>query len=227
MSSAQPDARSLSSAERVSKRGARVVVVTGATGDAGRATCATLLAAGHSVVAVGSDADRLATVPASARLVCNLADADATRQLAARVRTEVGPADVLVHLVGGWRAGHGAEDWDWLEPRILTTLRYATLAFVDDLGASSAGRLIAIGSTGAAKPTWSGANYAVLKSAAEAWLAAVASGWRKAGTGAVVELLVTSIGEDGTPVDRVANGILDAIGGDATELNGSRIDLTA
>jgi len=67
----------------------------------------------------------------------------------------------------------------------------------------------------------------VLKSAAEAWLAAVASGWRKAGTGAVVELLVTSIGEDGTPVDRVANGILDAIGGDATELNGSRIDLTA
>lgn len=210
-----------------SVRAPRVVVVTGATGPAGTATAAALLAAGHTVVAVGSDADRLAPVPASVRLVCDLTDAAAASDLAARVRSEVGPADALVHLVGGWRAGHGAEDWDWLEPRILTTLRYATLAFVDDLSASPGGRLIAIGSTSAAKPTWSGANYAVLKTAADAWLAAVASGWRKAGTGAVVELLVNSIGGDGTPVEQIANRILEALDGDAAQLNGSKVDLTA
>lgn len=204
-----------------------VVVVTGATGEAGTAAAAALLNAGHTVVAVGSDEGRLASVPASACLVCDLTDAAATGALAGRVHDAAGPVDALVHLVGGWRPGHGIEDWDWLEPRILTTLRYATLAFIDDLTASPAGRLIAIGSTSAAKPTWSGANYAVLKTAADAWLSAVASGWRKAGTGAVVELLVSSIGGDGTPVDTIANGILDALGADATNLNGARIDLTA
>jgi 3-oxoacyl-[acyl-carrier protein] reductase len=204
-----------------------VVVVTGATGDAGRATTSALTAAGHTVVAVGSDADRLASVEASVRLVCDLTDAAATQVLADRVHSEVGPADGLVHLVGGWRGGHEAEDWDWLEPRILTTLRLATLAFHDDLTASPSGRLVTIGSTSAAKPTWGGANYATLKTAADAWVAAVASGWRKAGTAAAVTLLVSSLGGDGTPVDAVATRIASMWGEDATLLNGQRISLLA
>jgi 3-oxoacyl-[acyl-carrier protein] reductase len=202
-----------------------VVVVTGATGDTGRAACVALLAAGHTVVAVGSDESRLATVTASTRLVCDLTDAAATLALAAAVRAEVGRPDALVHLVGGWRAGHGNDDWNWLEPRILTTLRLATLAFMDDLTASPAGRLVTIGSITAAKPTWSGANYTTLKTAAQAWQTAVASAWRKAGTGAAIELLVQSIG-DGTPVEMIATRITELMGGNAAELNGSRVDLT-
>jgi NAD(P)-dependent dehydrogenase (short-subunit alcohol dehydrogenase family) len=201
------------------------VVVTGATGDTGRAVCSRLLADGMTVVAVGSDAGRLASVDASVRLVCDLTDPAATRDLAARVRREVGPADGVVHLVGGWRAGHDAEDWDWLEPRILTTLRLVTLAFHDDLTASSAGRLITIGSTSAAKPTWSGANYATLKTAADAWVSAVASGWRKAGVAAAVTLLVTSIGGDVTAVDAVAARISTLFSESAPAINGTRITL--
>jgi NAD(P)-dependent dehydrogenase (short-subunit alcohol dehydrogenase family) len=200
-------------------------VVTGATGEAGRATTSALLAAGHEVVAVGSNPDRLASVDATARFVCDLTDDAATRALADRVRSEFGPADGLVHLVGGWRGGHEAEDWDWLEPRILTTLRLATLAFHDDLTASTAGRLVTIGSTSAAKPTWGGANYATLKTAADAWVAGVASGWRKAGTAAAVTLIVSSLGGDGTPIDVVAARIAPLWGEDAATLNGSRIDL--
>lgn len=201
-------------------------VVTGATGDAGRAVCTALLAAGHTVLVVGSDAGRLTAVDASARLVCDLTDAQATRELAARVRTDVGPADALIHLVGGWRGGHEVEDWEWLEPRILTTLRLTTLAFADDLAASPAGRLVTIGSVAAAKPTWGGANYSVLKAAASAWVAAVASGWRKAGTGAAVELLVQSIGEDGTPPSLIAAKIAELLAAPTAELNGSQVDLT-
>jgi NAD(P)-dependent dehydrogenase (short-subunit alcohol dehydrogenase family) len=178
-----------------------------------------------TVVAVGSDAGRLASVDASVRLVCDLTDPAATRDLAARVRREVGAADGVVHLVGGWRAGHDAEDWDWLEPRILTTLRLVTLAFHDDLTASSAGRLITIGSTSAAKPTWSGANYTTLKTAADAWVSAVASGWRKAGVAAAVTLLVTSIGGDGTAVDAVATRISTLFSESAPAINGTRITL--
>jgi 3-oxoacyl-[acyl-carrier protein] reductase len=201
------------------------VVVTGATGDAGRAVCATLREAGMTVVAVGSDAGRLASVDASIRLVCDLTDAAATRDLALEVNEAVGAADGLVHLVGGWRAGHEPEDWDWLEPRLLTTIRSVTLAFHDDLTASPVGRLVAIGSVSAARPTWAGANYATLKTAADAWVAAIASGWRKAGTAAAVTLLVNALGDGGTPVDVVAHRIATLWSEDAAILNGARIDL--
>jgi NAD(P)-dependent dehydrogenase (short-subunit alcohol dehydrogenase family) len=203
-----------------------VVVVTGATGDAGRVVSAQLLAAGHTVVAIGSDAGRLDSVDASLRLVCDLTDGAATRDLTARVRADVGPADGLVHLVGGWRAGHEADDWDWLEPRILTSLRLATLAFHDDLTASPAGRLVTIGSTSASKPTWSGANYATLKTAADAWVAGIASGWRKAGTAAAVTFVVSSIGADGTPAQAIAARIGGLWSEPADALNGARISLT-
>ncbi|HEY1530930.1 MAG TPA: SDR family oxidoreductase [Galbitalea sp.] len=204
-----------------------VTVVTGATGDAGRAVCRALLNAGHTVVAVGSDEGRLAAVDATERLVCDLTDAAATRALASDVRERVGAVDGLVHLVGGWRGGHEPMDWDWLEPRILGTLRFATLAFHDDLSASPTGRLITIGSTSAAKPAWGAANYATLKTGADAWVSAIASGWRKAGTAAAVTLLVTSIGGDGTPVDAIAERIATVWGESAESLNGTRIDLTA
>ena len=202
------------------------VLVSGATGEAGRAVCTVLLAAGHTVVAVGSDAGRLESVDASFRFVCDLTDATATAGLATRVRAEVGSVDGLVHLVGGWRAGHEAEDWDWLEPRLLTSLRLTTLAFHDDLAASPSGRLVTIGSTSAAKPTWGGANYATLKTAADAWMAAIASGWRKAGTAAAVTLVVTSLGDGGTPVERVAARIGTLWTEEPAILNGAHIDLS-
>jgi 3-oxoacyl-[acyl-carrier protein] reductase len=199
------------------------IVVTGATGDTGRAVCTALLTAGNTVIAVGSDAVRLASVDASAHHVCDLTDPAATAALGAAV----GPIDGLVHLVGGWSTGHDAAGWDELEPRLVTSLRLATLAFVDQLAASEAGRLIVIGSVSAAKPTWGGANYSVLKATADAWVSAVASGWRKAGTAAAVTLVVKSIGDDGTPVDELVAAILPLWTEPAAELNGARIDLTA
>jgi hypothetical protein len=58
-------------------------------------------------------------------------------------------------------------------------------------------------------------------------MAAVASGWRKAGTAAAVTLLVQSIGGDGTPVERIADALLPVWDTPATDLNGARIALTA
>lgn len=203
----------------------RTIVVTGATGNSGRAVTSALSDAGHTVVAVGSNAERLASITANAHYVCDLTDAAAAAALGPRVREEVGPVDGLVHLVGGWRSGHDTDSWDWLEPRLVTSLRLATLAFHDDLTASSAGRLVVIGSASAAKPTWSGANYAVLKTTSNAWVVAVASGWHKAGTAAAVTLLVDSIGGDGTPVERIADAILPLWDAPAAVLNGMEIDL--
>ncbi|BDZ49425.1 oxidoreductase [Frondihabitans sucicola] len=202
-----------------------VIVVTGATGDAGRAVCRTLLSAGHLVVAVGTNADRLASVDASSRHVVELTSTEETLALAAAVRAEFGPADGVVHLVGGWRGGQAEADFDWLESRILRTLRQVTLAFHDDLGSAEHGRLVAIGSSTAAEPTWSNANYATVKTAADAWVRAVASGWRKAGRAAAVTVVVKAIGGDGTSPDTLADAILPLWSQPAAELNGARIDL--
>ena len=203
----------------------RTIVVTGATGDTGRAVTTVLSEAGHTVVAVGSNAERLSAVTANAHFVCDLTDAAATAELGTRVRDEVAPVDGVVHLVGGWLGGNDPEGWDSLEPRLLTSLRLVTLAFRDDLTASSAGRLVIVGSTSATKPTWSGANYSVLKAAEEAWMQAVASGWRKAGTAAAVTLSVRSVGDGGTSVERLAGAILPLWSADAAQLNGARVDL--
>ncbi|MCR8670021.1 SDR family oxidoreductase [Agrococcus sp. HG114] len=150
------------------------ILLAGATSALGHATASALLAAGHHVIAVGSNADRLGLVDASERFECDLADFEAVTALAA----EVGELDGLVHLVGGWRGGGGLAgqsdvDWAWLERRVVGTLRNTTRAFAGAIGRSDAGVIAIISSTGVERPTAGNANYVALKAAAEAWLAAV------------------------------------------------------
>lgn len=150
------------------------ILIAGATSALGHATASALLHAGHHVIAVGSNADRLGLVDASERVECDLTDLEAVEQLAA----EVGEVDGLVHLVGGWRGGGGLagqsdDDWAWLEARVVGTLRNTTRAFADAIGRSEAGVIAIVSSTGVERPTAGNANYVALKAAAEAWLAAV------------------------------------------------------
>jgi 3-oxoacyl-[acyl-carrier protein] reductase len=221
----------------------RVVVIAGASSAAGHAAAAALTARGERVVAVGSNADRLVDVDAAARFVCDLTRADEVHDLAARMRSEVGAADAVIHLVGGWKSGQDDESWQWLERQLVTTLRNTTLAFRDDLVASEAGRLAIVSATAAASPTWSNANYATAKAAAEAWVSAVGSGWAKAGTAAAVTFVVRSLsaggdpgggsggnggnsGNGATPVGVLGDAIAALWDAPASELNRARIDLT-
>lgn len=223
-----------------------VVIVTGATGVAGRPTCAALAAAGHRVVAVGRDEAGLAqlrTDRISGR-VCDLTEPVSVAELAGAVRQEMGAIDGLVHLVGGWRGGrtfaaNTDQDWKFLSASLIDTLRHVTLELHDDLLASRAGRAVIVSAQAAAKPTAGIANYASAKAAAEAWLQALADSlWRNQSrktidplpqTSAAVTLVVKAIGEqDGfTPPGELATRITALFDGDATELNGARIDLSA
>jgi NADP-dependent 3-hydroxy acid dehydrogenase YdfG len=163
----------------------RVVLLAGATSDAGLAAAQTLVAAGARVIATGRDNDKLATladrVPGITTELVDLTDETAVDELAARVHDSVGPIDGLLHLVGGFRRGEGIPgqsdaDWDALATS-LTALRHVSRIFYPDLVASSAGRLAIVSSTSAAKPHRNTANYSTIKAAAEAWTAAVASGF--------------------------------------------------
>ncbi|WP_405219265.1 SDR family NAD(P)-dependent oxidoreductase [Agrococcus sp. Ld7] len=150
------------------------ILIAGATSALGHATASALLEAGHHVIAIGSNADRLGLVDATEHFECDLTDADAVLALA----EQVGEIDGLVHLVGGWRGGGGLagqtdDDWAWLEARVVTTLRNTTRAFASAIGRSEAGVIAIISSTGVERPTAGNANYVALKASAEAWLAAV------------------------------------------------------
>lgn len=165
------------------------VLIAGATSPSGAATAAALSEAGASVIAVGTNPDRLHRLSAMADgvtgYVCNLADAEEVDSFAAQLHNDVGPIDGLIHLVGGWRGGGGIPgqsdgDWDFLHSSVVTTLRNTTRTFYADLLASDAGRMAIVSSTAAARPTSSGANYSAVKAAAEAWTMAVADGFRRA-----------------------------------------------
>lgn len=202
----------------------RVVVVTGATGPVGTEVCHLLDERGAIVLAVGTDEGRLEDVAATDRYVCDLADAEAVQELASVIEAEYGKVDGLLHLVGGWRPGHAADDYDWLEKRLLTTLRNVTLALHDDIGSSTSGRLAIVSSTGVDAPTWSNANYSTIKAASEAWVTSIASGWRKGRTAAAVTFVVKSVGDgpEHTSAGHIAEHLAALWEIDAPEINGRR-----
>lgn len=166
----------------------RTVLLAGGTSAAGRSAARVLRDAGATVVVVGSDARRLASVAEEidgvATEQCDLTDPDAVDALRDRVHAAHGGVDGILHLVGGWRGGGGLagqsdEDFAFLL-RSFTALRNVTRSFDEDLRTSDAGRLAIVSSTSVARPLAGGANYAAVKAASETWTRAVGQGFAKA-----------------------------------------------
>lgn len=205
----------------------RTVVVAGAGGAAGRAVCAALTAAGAHVVAVGSRAASLTDLDAAETSVVDLADPVAVAAWAADLRARRPSIDGLIHLVGGWRSGSGEDDWQWLERRVLTTLRVLSRELRDDLSASSAGRLAIVSSASVAQPRWGMANYVTLKAAAEVWVQALATGWRVKGTPTAAVTFVASALDDGDTIDQLAAACAGLWQVGHEELNGAVVQVSA
>ncbi|MFC5502201.1 SDR family NAD(P)-dependent oxidoreductase [Lysinimonas soli] len=207
----------------------RVVVITGATGATGRAAAAALSARGDTVVAVGTDAARLATVDAADRRVADLTDRAACDRLAAEVLAAHGRVDGLLHLVGGWRAGSDPADAEWLTARLVTTLMNVSDAFEPSLLAAPAGRLAIVSSTVVHRDAPPTSAYAAAKLAAEDWMAHLTTRW--AGTdAAAVTFVVRSIEEGapaapagGTSVATLAAALIGLWDRSANELAGARL----
>jgi NAD(P)-dependent dehydrogenase (short-subunit alcohol dehydrogenase family) len=227
-----------------------VIVVAGAAGGAGPPLVERLVRAGATVVAAGSNRERIDAVVSdltvripSARVhaaVVDLTDEQATREWAALVEREHGRVDGLVHLVGGWRGGTGIveadlADWIWLQDKLVRTLQHTSRAFHDAVKASPQGRLVLISSVEASAPTASNASYAAAKAAAEAWTLAVADSFKDTGSAAVIlriKALLTpamrlakpeAAFAGYTPVDELADTIHDLWLMPAADLNGQRL----
>lgn len=237
----------------------RTVVVAGSTSDAGGAVVRTLTEAGARVAAVDISEHRVQELANAHENVvgytCDLSDPEAVHRLATAVRFDLGPADGLIHLVGGWRGGGGIqeqtdEDWEFLHTSVFTTLRNTTRAFYEDLATSPAGRLAIVSAQAASSPTAAGAAYAAAKSAAEAWILAVADGFRlhqEAGDSlpnkqspAAVVFVVKALVNDRmraaqperkflgfTDVSVLAEAVERIFGLEAADINGQRLPLTS
>jgi 3-oxoacyl-[acyl-carrier protein] reductase len=223
----------------------RTVLIAGATSASGHAVARALLDAGATVVAVGSNQDRLdameSELPGLIGELADLTDGDDVLELSMRVHARVGDVDGVIHLVGGWRGGGGIpgqtdEDFRVLE-RSFTALRLVSRAFWQDLVTSTAGRIAIVSSETVESPTAGGANYAAVKAASESWMRSLAHGFAPRPADAVGELQPTEPGGGAAVIfrvrslagleDRLAASIVDLWASDAAGLNGTVVKLTA
>ncbi|MCS0498390.1 NAD-dependent epimerase/dehydratase family protein [Protaetiibacter mangrovi] len=194
-----------------------IVVVTGATGAAGRAVCARLGERGDTVIAVGTDAGRLSGVDADERRVADLTDPDAVRALAA----DLGRVDAVLHLVGGWKPGDSPEADAWLRPRLVDTLANVVEAFEPALAASE-GRLAIVSSTAVRPDDEQASSYARAKAEAEELVAELGDRLAVDG-GAATVFVIGSLGEEGTPAAVLAERLSAWLAADADAVNGARL----
>ncbi len=179
----------------------KVAVVIGATGQLGPAVARAFADAGARLVLVGSQANELAALfkeigyPES-RVVTHPAEAlnAATMQaLAASVEKRFGRADILLHILGGYRAGGMLdtpdETWELMLDVNLRSAVWSIRAFLPLLTANGWGRILTISSGVTQSPPPMSTAYVTAKAALETMTIALAQEVKDKGVTANVVLV--------------------------------------
>jgi NAD(P)-dependent dehydrogenase (short-subunit alcohol dehydrogenase family) len=216
----------------------RVIVIAGATGKLGRVVAARFADSGARLALLALSDEEVAALasdlPGGADrhlgLAVDLADPAAAVAAAAAVRDRLGPASVLLHLVGGYVGGTPLVDTtqdEWrgqIDLNLLTTVN-AVRAFLPDVVAAEHGRVIAISTPVAGAPTPGHAAYAATKAAVEALIMSV--GRDLAGTTATANvLLIRALGDEKpnqTRPEELAAAMAWLLTPEAGAVNGQRI----
>jgi NAD(P)-dependent dehydrogenase (short-subunit alcohol dehydrogenase family) len=220
--------------------GDRVIAITGATGVLGQVVSARFAESGAKLALLARNEEDVAALASElpggserhAGFAVDLDDGASTVAAAAAVRERLGPASVLLHLVGGYAGGtpfvDGTDDeWTHLLDLNLWSTVHAIRAFLPDIIAAENGRIITVSTFVAAAPTPKHAAYAASKAAVEALTISVARDL--AGTTATSNVIVIrAIGEE-KPTDTHAEEIAAAMAWlcapEAGAINGQRIPL--
>ncbi len=154
---------------------ARTVLVTGGTGALGTAVTERLLADGHRVAAtwvVKEQAEALRdSVGPTERLIFVESDATDPASVANAVEdveAELGPVEVLIHLVGAWNGGTqfhnlSLDTWDRMLDLNLRSAMLWSRAVLPSMRAEGWGRLVLVSSRTAREDRAGQAAYAVAK----------------------------------------------------------------
>ncbi len=164
-----------------------VAAITGASGGLGRVLAADLAADGYRLALLGSSADRLAALNEDLALpseqiltvTADLRDAASTSEAIGSIYARFGRVDALAHLVGGWTGGTSIVDSDdapfesMIAQHLWTTLN-VTRVLAPRMVAAGFGRIAAVSSPMATRPSAGMGAYAVGKAAMEALFSTLA-----------------------------------------------------
>ncbi|HYF20420.1 MAG TPA: SDR family oxidoreductase, partial [Ramlibacter sp.] len=149
-----------------------VVLVTGASGNLGRAVADAF--PGRKLALVDRDQRGLEAVAAGRtdclRLACDLLDAAAVQSAVDQVLQRLGPVGVLCNIAGGFRMGepvHGTGDdtWEFLLGLNVKSVLHAARAVVPQMLGAGGGAIINVGAAAAARGGANMGAYAASKSA--------------------------------------------------------------
>ena len=217
----------------------RVVAITGATGILGRVVAAHFASTGARLALLARSEEKVAALASELPgggdrhgFAVDLGSDASARAAAAAVRERLGPASVLIHLVGGYAGGTPFAEGDDEEFRHLIDLNlwstiHAVRAFLPDVIAAEHGRIVTVSTYVAATPTPKHAAYAASKAAVEALTISVARDL--AGTTATSNVVVLrSIGAEKPTEQRpeeIAAVMAWLCSPEAGTINGQRVNL--
>jgi NAD(P)-dependent dehydrogenase (short-subunit alcohol dehydrogenase family) len=179
----------------------RVVLVPGASGAAGRAAVAAFAGAGCRMGLIGTDSEKLRSLAAELGLADghwhpaagDVTNADDVHRAVGEISEALGPADVVVHVVGGWLGGTPAVELDLadvatsFDQHVFSTL-HMVQATVPGMVERGWGRVFAISQPLATEPGPRGGGYLMAKAAQEVMLRSLARDL--AGSGVTANLLI-------------------------------------
>jgi len=227
-----------------------VVLVTGATGDTGRAVVSAFAADGARLGLVGRSVERLTEVAVEAGLtedrwavgIGDLVTREEARAAVGSVVAHFGRIDAWLHLVGGWSGGTPVVDLDpaelrsMLDQHLWTTLNVAQ-AVVPGMLERGWGRVVAVSTPFALTPGPRGSSYAISKGAEDLLIRGLAR--EVGGTGVTANLVVvkaidaaherettpTSKNASSTAPEEIAATMRHLCTDAAAAINGARIPL--
>jgi len=152
-----------------------VVVITGASGNLGRALAATFASRNAQLALVDRQRDRLDALYGAEdarrlHVAADLMNADAVEAAAKAAMDRFGRIDVLCNIAGGFRMGPPVHetpdaDWNFLFDLNARTILHAARAFVPRMLAGGGGRIVNVGAFAAQKGSAGMGAYIAAKSA--------------------------------------------------------------
>ncbi len=224
----------------------RVAVIAGAAGGLGPTVCRAFAGTGASLALVGSRPEPLQALAAELSLpaervlthAANLTDPAAVAGLAGAVQAKFGKAEIVIHLVGGYKGGTPLADLDLAEVEAmldqhLRTTFHMVRAFLPLTLAARWGRFVVVSTPMAQNPAAKQGAYAIGKAAQDVLMMTLAQELK--GTGVTANCLqvksIESAPPDpakprtGTAPAEIAAALLWLCSDEAGATNGARLPL--
>ncbi len=219
----------------------RTVVITGATGGLGKKAAQAFAAAGHSLVLLSSNQDKLDALSRDLKSpddrlfasVVDLREGEAVHATAEAVSEKFGGVHALIHLVGGWVGGKtlvetDAQDLDFMLGQHIWTTFHLFQAFAPQLVMSGWGRVMIVSASNVPHPPGKTGIYAAAKAGQENMVLTLAAELKEKGVTANI-IQVRAIDVDGkgtgTTPEEIVAAMMYLFSEEASKVNGARIPL--